>query len=249
MADDDCPKVECPAGSPLWMCTFADLMSLLLCFFVLLLSFSVMDTAKYKQVAGSMENAFGIQRETRVTGSPSGDSPISLTFKSTPIAVKIQQAIDDEVAEEVKSGLIETEFTGSGILIRIKDSLAFEFGRAVLNPKALKVLDVIGKIVAESRVTVAVGGHTDNVPMRAGGTFSSNWHLSTARSVAVVEYWIQKFKMESDKLSAIGYADGVPVTSNATPDGRARNRRVEFKIDVVQSAGSFEELKTLLEQQ
>lgn len=248
MADEECPKLECPAGSPLWMCTFADLMSLLLCFFVLLLSFSVMDSAKYKQVAGSMDNAFGIQRENRVTGSPSGASLISLTFSSTPMAVKIQQAVDEEVADEVKSGSIETELIDGGILVRMKDSLAFEFGKATLSKKAIHVLDIIGKIIDGAKVTVAVGGHTDNVPLRKGGNFSSNWSLSTARSVAVVEYWTGKFEIQSDRITAVGYADGVPLASNSTPEGRARNRRVEFKINMDQTADSFAELKTLLEQ-
>jgi len=248
MADDECPKVECPAGSPLWMCTFADLMSLLLCFFVLLLSFSVMDSAKYKKVAGSMENAFGIQRENRVTGSPRGSSSISLEFKSTPLAVKIQQAIEDEVSEESKDGQVETEFTAGGILVRMKDAVAFESGKAMLSKRAHKILDTIGKIISGAKVTIAVGGHTDNVPLRIGGKFSSNWSLSTARSVAVVEYWTSKYDIPSDKITAVGYADGQPLASNDTSEGRSKNRRVEFRINVDRSAGSFAELKTMLEQ-
>jgi len=248
MADDECPKLECPPGSPLWMCTFADLMSLLLCFFVLLLSFSVMDSQKYKQVAGSMENAFGIQRESRVTGSPNGDNLISLNFKSTPVAIKVQQTIEEEVAEEVKAGLVESELIDGGILIRMRDSVAFAFGKADLKPKAKKILDVIGRVLAGAKVTIEVGGHTDNVPVRKGGRFSSNWSLSTARSVSVVEYWLAKFKMPSDKIKAVGYADGVPLAANDTPEGRARNRRVEFKIIFDKNAASFEELKSMLEQ-
>jgi len=251
MAEDECPKVECPPGSPLWMCTFADLMSLLLCFFVLLLSFSVMDVQKYKQVAGSMENAFGIQRETRVTGSPQGDLMISPEFVSTPLAVKVQQQIDEEAAFEQKNGLIETEFTDNGIVVRMKDSLAFDFGKATLRPRAKEILDVIGKVIADSGAIVNVSGHTDNVPVRKGGAYSSNWSLSAARSVAVVEYWINKFKIPPDHLSAVGHADGKPLKPNDTAAGRAANRRVEFEIrmpEVDTRANTFRELKELLQE-
>ena len=121
MADKDCPKVKCKPGAPTWMCTFADLMSLLLCFFVLLLSFSVMDAQKYKMVQGSMKNAFGVQKTMHAVDSPSSQKVISPAFESVPLAVKVINRINEEITEEISSGMIEVEATSDGVLLRMKD--------------------------------------------------------------------------------------------------------------------------------
>ena len=246
MADDQVKKQECPPGSPVWMCTFADLMSLLLCFFVLLLSFSVMDAQKFKMVQGSMENAFGVQRTTHAVDNPSSPNIISMQMPTTPIAVKIMKRLDEELSEEMASGLIDVEGTGNGILLRMKDSLAFEFGKATIRKQFFPILDKIGKILVEIEAKVTVNGHTDNVPLRKDGLFSSNWSLSAARSVAVVDYWDGKFDIPTHRMAAAGYADGVPLDGNDTPEGRAKNRRVEFKIELPQTALTFKGLKELL---
>ncbi len=246
MADEECKPTECPPGSPLWMCTFADLMSLLLCFFVLLLSFSVMDAQRYKQVAGSMKDAFGIQRETPVFGDPTGDTMISTDFLSTPLAVKIQQDINEVITVEVKSGMVETELTHDGVLIRMKDSVVFDIGKAAIKDKAKIILNKIGKVVAEVDAKISVSGHTDNLPLKKGGAYSSNWSLSTARAVAVVELWSTQFKIPSHRMSATGYAEGQPLQTNDTVVGRAANRRVEFKIQANQTAMSMKELSDMV---
>lgn len=229
------------------MCTFADLMSLLLCFFVLLLSFSVMDAQKYKMVQGSMKNAFGVQKQEKFTQNPAGEKIIAPSFLSTPLAVKIMARIDEEIAEELNAGLIEVEEAGqNSVLLRVKDSVAFEFGKAELRPQFLIILDKIGKIIREIEAKATVSGHTDNVPLKRGGPFSSNWSLSTARSVAVVEYWAEKYNIPSQRLTAIGFAEGQPLASNGTPEGRAANRRVEFKIALTQTALTFKGLKGII---
>lgn len=244
---DDCPKVECPPGSPLWMCTFSDLMSLLLCFFVLLLSFSVMDAQKYKMVAGSMTDAFGVQKSRHFVDNPNSDQLIAKDFLSTPMSVKIAQRLNEEVAEEISSGMIEVESTGDGgVLLRMKDSLAFEFGKATIRPQFLPILDKIGKVIEEIDARVTVNGHTDNVPLRKGGLFSSNWTLSTARSAGVVEYLANKFTIPTHRLIAAGYGDGQPLAGNDSAEGRERNRRVEFKIQLPQTALTFKGLKELI---
>ncbi len=245
MADDDCKQEECPAGAPLWMCTFADLMSLLLCFFVLLLSFSSMDAAKYKRAAGSMKEAFGVQKDIKLDDSPQGQMMISTNFISIPLAVKVQNDINDVVALE-SGGLVDMDITHDGVIVTVKDKLGFEFGKAKLRPQFKTLLDKIGKIIKQTGSSVIVSGNTDNIPLRRGGKFISNWDLSTARSVAVVNYWAQRFNILSDKMSAVGYADGQPVASNKTAAGRSSNRRVEFKIKVNQKASSFAGLKELL---
>lgn len=229
MADDESKKQECSSGAPLWMCTFADLMSLLLCFFVLLLSFSVMDVTKYKEVAGAMKDAFGVQSEMPVTEEMKGQQMISTMFESVPLHVQVQVA--RKFSEDLESGKLEAEYSGEGLILRVKGEVAFESGKAQIRKDFLPLLDKIGKIIPEMDLAVEVGGHTDNVPIKKEvSTFSTNWGLSSARSIAVVEYWIEKFRIPAQKLSAKAYADSQPIATNRTSEGRSKNRRVEFKI-------------------
>ncbi len=245
MADDDEKQPECPPGAPMWMVTFGDLMSLLLTFFVLLLSFSTMNAPKYKQVAGSMKDAFGIQKKVHFTGRPEGQLMVSAEFLSTPMAIRVQRAIKEVVARE-SGGLVDVEQTKEGVVVRVKDAMGFDFGKAQLRPGFKPLLDRIGKIIKKTGSTVIVSGHTDNIPLRKGGKFLSNWDLSAARSVAVVNYWVRRFHIPASHMSAVGYADGKPLASNDTAKGRSLNRRVEFKIKVRQTASTFEGLRELL---
>lgn len=219
-----------PVGAPAWMCTFADMMSLLLCFFVLLLSFANMDETKFEMVAGSLEQAFGTQRERPLLGDPSGREMISMQFPGKPIDLTVQVQIVQSMAQELKDGMIEVDEDENGITVRVKESVAFDSGRAEIKPDFQKVLDKLGKLLAGMNVDIEVSGHTDNMPLKNKDEFASNWGLSTERAVNVVEYWVKKYKIAASRLSAVGYADGHPLVSNDTVFGRAKNRRVEFRI-------------------
>jgi len=224
-------KKKCPpVGAPAWMCTFADMMSLLLCFFVLLLSFANMDETKFEMVAGSLEQAFGSQRERPLLGDPAGQNMISMEFPGKPIDLTVQVRIIQSMEQEVKDGLIEVEEDENGVTVRVKESVAFDSGRAAIKPQFKTVLDKLGKLFVKMNVDIEVSGHTDNMPLKKKDDFSSNWGLSTARAVNVVEYWVKNYKIPASRLSAVGYADGHPLVSNDTVFGRAKNRRVEFKV-------------------
>ncbi|MDH3392910.1 MAG: OmpA family protein [Desulfobulbaceae bacterium] len=224
-------KKKCPpVGAPAWMCTFADMMSLLLCFFVLLLSFANMDETKFEMVAGSLEQAFGTQRERPLLGDPAGQDMISMQFPGKPIDLTVQVKIIQSMEKEVKDGLIEVEEDENGVTLRVKESVAFDSGRAEIKPRFREILNKLGKLFVGMNVDIEVGGHTDNMPLKKKGEYASNWGLSTSRAVNVVEYWVGKYKFAANRISAVGYADGHPLASNSTAVGRARNRRVEFKV-------------------
>lgn len=242
MAEEQPKKKKAPAGAPLWMCTFADMMSLLLCFFILILTFATLDEIKFVKVSGSLRDAFGVQKEEEAF-TPLGERMISPMFQTVPFDVK--QEIMEIVSDLTASGLVEAAETKEGIVVRVDEALAFDSGKATIKPRFLELLDRIGKVVAVAEADVVVNGHTDNVPLRPGGEFVSNWTLSTARSVAVVEHWEKKFAIPAARLSAVGHAAGKPVASNNNEEGRAKNRRVEFLIRPAPGGPAFSGLGEL----
>lgn len=227
MAEEQPKKKKPPTGAPGWMCTFADMMALLLCFFILILTFATLDEVKFVKVSGSLRDAFGVQKEEDVF-TPKGERMISPMFPTVPFDVK--REIMEIVDELTASGLVEAAETKEGIVVRVDEAMAFDSGKAEIKPRFQELLDKIGQVAAMAEADVVVNGHTDNVPLRPGGEFLSNWSLSSARSVVVVEYWEKKFSMPASRLSAVGHAAGKPVASNNTEEGRSKNRRVEFLI-------------------
>ena len=229
MADEPQKWPECPPGAPLWMCTFADLMSLLMCFFVLLLSFAVMDQQKYKQVAGAMKDAFGVQAQQRVTAERKGNTMLATQFDTVPLAIQIQ--IARVFAEDVDAGKVETDYSPDGFILRVKGAAAFDPGDTKIKKSFLPLLNKIARVAQKGELLVEVSGHTDNVKLAKGqGPFRSNWGLSSGRAVAVVEYMLRHFTIPPERLAAVGYGHGQPIATNNTVEGRAQNRRVEFKI-------------------
>ncbi len=209
------------------MTTFSDLMSLLMCFFVLLLSFSEMDVAKFKEVAGSLRNAFGVQREEVVFDIPKGLDIVSREFQVQFTVEELLERIKAAVKLELIKGEIQIESLEDRIVLRLKDRLVFAPGSATLTPAAKRILDSLGDIFRLFDGEIVVAGHTDDTPIR-GGPFKSNWELSAARAVSVVEYLLKKNYVLPEQISAVGYGPSRPLYPNDTPEHRAANRRVEI---------------------
>ncbi len=258
---DDCPEAKCPDGIPAWVLTFSDLMSLLLAFFVLLFSFSEMDAQKYKQVAGSMKEAFGVQREVKVKDPPKGVNIIAREFspgrtEPTPLNEVRQSTIDDfhqfpilarptpEEEEEIRKeaekirdalnveieqGLIEVETAGRRIVIRIREKGSFPSGSAQLIKPFRKVIDKMVKALEATHGTIVVAGHTDNRPIHTE-RFRSNWELSASRAVTVIHELLKSGKLDEKRFRIAAFGDTKPIADNRTPEGRARNRRVEVTL-------------------
>ena len=276
MSEETLEKKCPPAGAPAWMATFADLMSLLMCFFVLLLSFSEMDVLKFKQLAGSMKEAFGVQRDIKTKEIPKGTSVIAKEFspgKPVPTKIKImrQQTTDrpkrnikftdstsinnkarEEIKKElekeiskkteestkritaalkkeIKQGTIEVVGKNQEIVIRISEKGSFPSGSATLNKSFNKIMKKISFLVKSTPGDVIISGHTDNIPIYTY-LFRSNWELSSSRAVSVLKAILKNQKIDPKRLSVQGHAETIPLASNKTAAGRAKNRRVEIKI-------------------
>ena len=274
-------------GAPLWMATFADLMSLLVCFFVLIISMSEIDVIRYKKVAGSMKDAFGVQQDIVTYDIPKGTSIIALEFSpgkpeptirkiiqqdtvdpsrpslrignpDNPIEVQpetLQKLLEEEeqrqeqrqqteadaavltelLEEEINEGKIDVETDGPTIIIKIRERGSFTSGSATLDPGFLPTLDTIGTALGEISGEIVVEGHTDNIPINSA-QFPSNFALSAGRALSVTSVFLNDPNISIDRLSLRGYGEVRPEDTNATRAGRARNRRVEIKINQTDEA-------------
>lgn len=224
-------------GAPLWMITFADMMSLMFSFFILLLSFSSMDKPRFEKASGSLREAFGGQRQVIVFEPPIGQVVTPPPEQS--VLAGFRRQVTEAFKEQINAGLITVAGRGDLVIVRMRDSLVFDAGRADLKEECKPLLDKLGAALAQTEAVLLVGGHTDNLPPRSDAPFSSNWSLSAARAVKVVEYLVARDHLPDDRFFAVGYADGEPVASNATEEGRTQNRRVEFRIATRQGMQNF----------
>ncbi len=220
-------KCDCPKGLPGWLVTFGDLMSLLLCFFILLLSFSTMDPAMFKEVSGSLKNAFGVQRDEMIYDVPMGTDIVSRDFNPIFSVDVILEKIKSAVKLELIKGEIEIEALEDRVVLRLNDDLTFEPGKADLTDKARALLDKIRPIVETVPGELMVTGHADSVVINTT-LYPSNWGLSAARAASVVDYLLLPRTVDPKRLAAIGFGDSRPLVPNTTPENRKRNRRVEL---------------------
>ena len=233
-------------GAPKWVVTFGDLMSLLLCFFVLLLSFSEMDRQKYKQVAGSMEKAFGIQRKEKVMDVPKGMKMIAKDFDQEVIITRIKEAIGREIDELMDTQLsdlkeqIDIEASEDEVTIRLMGESTFDSGKAKIRPQMKPLLKKVAGLIAQTKSDIIIAGHTDDVPIR-GGPYRTNLRLSTARASAVAEYMLSISKIDPQHLSTMGFGEYRPIDTNETSSGREKNRRVEIVLGNLPKADRYED--------
>jgi len=193
--NNDKPPVVVQEGAPDWVVTFGDLMSLLLCFFVLLLSFSEMDKAVYKEVAGSLEKAFGVQRKDKVLDTPKGLKMIAKDFDQAIVPPRPSQEfivtqekkqIGEELQKVVESrfkeiqSLIDINVGEDQIAISLMGESTFDSGKAQIKPQMKPLLDKIAAALSGTDGEIIIAGHTDNVPL-TGGRYRSNLGLSIAR--------------------------------------------------------------------
>lgn len=214
------------------MATFSDMATLLLTFFVLLLSFANMDIVEFRTMMGSVREAFGVQREMQGDFQARANTPVEITPGGSPAnpAVLANSPTLSRLRSELErrglSHLIEVEGTPRGVALRIRDTVLFESGSDRLRDDAAPLLVHIAEIVGDFDNELAIEGHTDDRPIRTP-RFPSNWELSAARATAVLRR-MSAAGIEPERMSIAGYAETRPLAPNETDDGRAGNRRVEF---------------------
>ena len=236
-------EIEVGEGAPAWVVTFGDLMSLLLCFFVLLLSFSEMDKNVYKEIAGSLSKAFGIQRKTPAFDSPKGEKIIARDFDQDTIATREKKEIGREVQKEVETrfhgikDLIQVETDDTHMTIRLMGESTFDSGKAEIRNQLVPLLKKIASVLKNTKGDIIVAGHTDNRLIR-GGRFKDNLGLSIARAASVARFLLHGGEIEPQRISTMGLGKYRPIETNDTPYGREKNRRVEIILTLNTDAAS-----------
>lgn len=234
-------KEEQDAGLPAWLATYGDLMSLLLVFFILIVSFSSVQDVSFKKAMGSLDGALSFMHmnsqailfeETYLIIHPGASMLLkrghlkagSLEEEFTKIAEKMElAAIKEEVTSALQVLILKEE-----IHILIDSNLLFKSASDELQEKSLPFLKRIAKIVKRVPFPVKIEGHTDDIAIKTKN-FSSNWDLSVKRALSVLELLVLN-GVHPEKLSISGYGEYRPIASNNTASGRARNRRVELVI-------------------
>lgn len=287
-------EFKLPPGTPApWMSTFSDMMTLLMCFFVLLFSMSTVDAAKFEEVAKSFQSTFSVFQggaqaigdgilisagvsqlnqldeyinstgrtaDSNVTTNELEESTAKnsmseqmkeaaetlgmsqeeieqleeslaqIEAEKLELSEELAENIEESLAESMMSDMVDVEFTGDYVLLTLDGAFLFDSGKADLKADAIPVLDKIGVILAKYADSgIEIEGHTDSVPLN-GGRYENNDVLSSYRALAVFDYLVDNAAIDPSAVKHSGRGEYVPIADNSTPEGRAKNRRVEIKI-------------------
>lgn len=214
-------------GGLRWLLTYADMITLLLAFFIILYASSRVDGRKYTDIVSSIRIAFGVPLPPRPVAQARNSVATLLPFPDV-VGMLVQQ-LSSHVEDEIKAGSVEIERTDKGVVLRFRDAVLFDLGSATLSAGAQQVLDKVARPLLATPYAIEVEGHTDPLPIRSPH-FPSNWELSVARATAVIRYLVEAHRFPPARLAARGMADNRPLAPNDPARGNPRNRRVELHL-------------------
>lgn len=233
-------KGEEKKGAPEWMTTYGDMVTLLLCFFVLLFSFSSVDAQKFRAIMNSFKGSSGVLSggETIIVSDIGFDEKTKGFTDGETREIDVVQELQG-IAEDLNEYLegqgfgeqqISIDYNESFVKLNFLDGILFDPGKATIKEEAFQILDAVGiKLLQYNNNKIKIEGHTDTVPMNSP-QFPNNWYLSAARAINVAEYYINDKKFDPKRFSAEGFGEYSPIASNNTAEGRMKNRRIEIKI-------------------
>lgn len=232
-------------GAPVWMVTFSDLMTLILVFFILLFSMSVVDATKFRAVAESFQDRaiFDFYPSLMPFDNPAED----IDVKRDPFDVILDPSDDpqtneanqelDKLLQEVQQFLVDNQLKDvisasrdeRGVVLVLQERTLFETAEAEILEGARPFLTKVGTLLSGIPNLVKVEGHTDSRPINTF-RFPSNWELSGARASSVIRYLAENSKVEAERFMAVGYGETRPVVANTSTENLQRNRRVVIVI-------------------
>lgn len=227
---------------PPWLITYSDLITLLLTFFVLLMSMADLDPVRFTEASNSLKGAFGLRPQ------PPGTEVIIPVFpapaaKTDPYQKTLINNLKESLSlkfESLEGGLSEIETflpATDTLLVRINENLLFSPGSAVLEDSAEPFLDSIAESIQHHPISVRIEGHADAIAIESG-RFENSWELSTARAVSVLRYFVQNGVIGTERLSAVGYGAERPVLEQPTDARTSLNRRVDIILHATFPSGT-----------
>ena len=241
-----------------WLVSYADFVTLLFAFFVVLYASSQVDKRKVGYLAMAIQVAFqqlGVfdTSNTKIPLSDTEAMPFAQVqvvenssrtgdfrrfvqpmkgFVTSTIATPLQDVQNDllqALAPEIRKNVVSVNVRPEGLVVSLQEVGFYESGSSSVRPASLGAIDRLAAVLKKRNEALRIEGHTDNVPIHTQ-RFDSNWELSTARSSELVKLFIVNYQFEAARMSAAGFAEYHPVAPNDTPENRARNRRVDIVI-------------------
>ncbi len=234
-----------------WVISYADFITLLFAFFVVMYAIANQDKSKIKKIVTSIQRNFfgppgkldlGVGSAVRVRDRYSlrgriMDLPMG-KMNAEPVDNRelenLARSIEDSIALQMQTtdlkDIFELVYEDNGLVIRLVANDLFYPGKAEIKRKYLVLINQVSQLLSKTDYVVHVEGHTDSTPVLKNSRYPSNWELSGARAAWIVRYIIARYKFPASRISAGGYANGHPIASNKTPAGRQRNRRIEIVI-------------------
>jgi chemotaxis protein MotB len=211
--------------APFWMTTYSDMVTLLLTFFVLIVSMSEVEVRKFKEALSHFQGRRSVLEFESIVPPTRPEQEMQRMFRA-------REGRLDELAQYLRENQmddkIQVSVTERGVHVSIVDSVMFDSGSAVLLFRASAVLEKVGQMLTPLARLVIVEGHTDDRPINTAH-FPSNWELSGARASSVVRFFLQQEDaLGASQYKTVGFGEFRPIATNQTPEGRARNRRVEI---------------------
>lgn len=249
MAIKRAPEKE--ANAERWLVSYADFITLLFAVFVVLFAMGQADKKKVEEVMQSIQSSFGMSTagasSPKVNVIPSQAITVIPSLKPelkiNPMGRtrggqaktraeekdfrQIKSAVEAYLVKQGAQAKVTLEITRRGLIVSLKEAGFFNSGQANIKPEAYELINTIAEVMTQYNNPLRLEGHTDNVPISTS-QFPSNWELSTARATNGLKYLLKNFDVDANKISATGYAEFRPIADNTTPEGRARNRRVDL---------------------
>ena len=239
-----------PENHERWLVSYADFITLLFAFFVVMFASTQSDKLKAKEVSESVREALehgqfsaavstvlgrGKHENSRPPVNPgrvdqSQNLPPKPALPQQPADLaKSLDRLQNGLGAELKAGKIGLKLEGRGLIISLREAAFFASGDDSVAPASLPILAKVAAELQGSSNPLRLEGYTDTVPIH-NSRFRSNWELSTARSIAMLEVLRQRFQIAPDRMAVVGYAENAPVDTNETDEGRAHNRRVDLVV-------------------
>ncbi|MES2128431.1 MAG: flagellar motor protein MotD [Pseudomonadota bacterium] len=219
-----------------WLISYADFITLLFAFFVVMYAISSVNEGKYRVFSVSLGDAFGGSSKSTVVSDTQAIALPTILQRKRSEAMKREKEkltrlatdLKSTLAPLVKEGKVRVTQNSRGVSVEINASVLFDPGDATLQPESTTALRQLAQVLKADPHAVQVEGHTDTTPI-SNALFPSNWELSAVRASSVVRLFVDS-GVPPERLTAVGFSSNVPVATNTTPEGRGRNRRVAVTI-------------------